>query len=231
MTQKANAKAKKAKMSWSDKEARTALETYEGTVRMMARRLRPVAALGQALDEDDLRAEGRMAVLEALSTYKGFGIEEKTWVRTRIRQRMIDAIRRMDLRSRDEMRLAVRHAAGETTDTPEEQRGRLIAARRLISIDASPSEGGPMVDRMRDSRTRLADELADERGKSRRLRAAMQLLPERQRQAIEMGLFGGMALREIGEQMGISESRVCQLQKRAVQHLHDAVAENASVAA
>jgi RNA polymerase sigma factor for flagellar operon FliA len=230
MTQKANAKAKKAKMSWSDKEARAALETYEGTVRMMARRLRPVAALGQALDEDDLRAEGRMAVLEALSTYKGFGIEEKTWVRTRIRQRMIDAIRRMDLRSRHEMRLPVRHAAGDTANTPEEQRGRLVAARRLVSIDATPSEGGPMVDRMRDCRTRLADELADERGKNRRLRAAMQLLPERQRQAIEMGLFGGMALREIGEQMGISESRVCQLQKRAVQHLHAAVAET-SVAA
>jgi len=119
----------------------------------------------------------------------------------------------------------VRHAAGDAMDTHEEQRGRLIAARRLVSIDATPSEGAPMLDRMRDHRARLADELADEHSKNRRLRAAMQLLPERQRQAIEMGLFGGMALRKIGEEMGISESRVCQLQKRAVEHLHDAVAE------
>lgn len=231
MTQTKNKKARRAKMSWSDAEARAALETYEGTVRMIARRLRPVASLGQALDEDDLRAEGRMAVLEALSTYKGFGIEEKTWVRTRIRQRMIDAIRRMDLRSRDEMRLAVRHAAGETTGTAEEERGRLVAARRLLSIDASPNDAGPMVDRMPDYHARMADELTDDRRKNQRLRAAMEHLPERQRQAIEMGLFGGMALREIGERMGISESRVCQLQKRAVQHLHEAVAERTGVAA
>jgi len=230
MTQTARTKTQPAKMSWSDKEARAALETYEGMGRMMARRLRPVAAVGQALDEDDLRAEGRMAVLEALSTYKGFGIGEKTWVRTRIRQRMIDAIRRMDLRSRDEMRLAVRHAAGETVDTADEERGRLVAARRLVSIDATPSEGSPMVDRMRDDHGRLADELADEHRQSRRLRAAMQLLPERQRRAIEMGLFGGMALREIGEEMGISESRVCQLQKRAVEHLHDAIASQTRAA-
>jgi len=217
-------KKRRAKMSWSNDEARAALEKYEGMVRMMARRLRPLAALGQALDEDDLRAEGRLAVLEALSTYQGYGIEPKTWVRTRIRQRMIDAVRRMDLRSRDEMRLAVRHAAGETTDTPEENRGRMVAARRLVSIDARTADTGPMVDRMRDRRTRLADELTYERARSRQLRAAIDALPERQRQAIEMGLFNGMALREIGACMGISESRVCQLQKRAVQHLHEAVA-------
>lgn len=230
MTQAKNKKTA-TKVSWSNDEARAALETYEGTVRMMARRLRPVASLGQALDEDDLRAEGRMAVLEALSTYKDFGIEEKTWVRTRVRQRMIDAVRRMDLRSRDEMRLAVRHAAGDTTGTDEEQRGRMVAARRLVSIDASPPGGGPMVDRMRDCRARLADELTYEHARSRRLHAAIATLPDRQRQAIEMRLFNGMALREIGEQMGISESRVCQLQKRAVQHLHEAVAERTCAAA
>jgi RNA polymerase sigma factor for flagellar operon FliA len=52
---------------------------------------------------------------------------------------------------------------------------------------------------------------------------ALAALPTRQRQAVEMGLFEGMALREIGETLGISESRVCQLQKRAVQHLRKAV--------
>ncbi|MDH5493450.1 MAG: sigma-70 family RNA polymerase sigma factor [Myxococcales bacterium] len=217
-------KQNKPKMTWNDGEARLALQRYEGIVRMMARRLRPVASLGQALDEDDLCAEGRVAVLEALGTYKGFGIEEHTWVRTRVRQRMIDAIRRMDLRSRDEMRLAVRYAAGDT-EGKEQERGRVIAARRLVSMDASPADAEPMVNRMRDGRTRLSDDLAHEIGRHRRLREALQALPERQRQAIEMGLYQGMALREIGDVMGISESRVCQLQKRAVQHLRRAVSE------
>ena len=40
-----------------------------------------------------------------------------------------------------------------------------------------------------------------------------------------------MALREIGDQMGISESRVCQLQKRAVQNLRRAIGDTAMLAA
>jgi RNA polymerase sigma factor FliA len=213
-------------MSWSNAEAREALAKYEGVVKAVARRLRPVATLGQALDEDDLCAEGRVAVLEALSTYQGFGIEEHTWVRTRIRQRMIDAIRRLDLRSRDEMRLAVRHASGETSQTGEEERGRMIAARRLVSLDATPSDTEPMVNRLRDSRMPAADVATYQNRQHERLMEAIAQLPARQRLAIELGLFEGMALREIGDRMGISESRVCQLQKRATQHLRRAIEES-----
>jgi RNA polymerase sigma factor FliA len=212
-------------MSWSDAEAREALARYEGVVRAMARRLRPVATLGQALDEDDLCAEGRVAVLEALSTYKGFGIEEHTWVRTRVRQRMIDAIRRLDLRSRDEMRLAVRHASGDTADTVDEERGRMVAARRLVSLDSAPSDTEPMLNRLKDSRQPAADVVTFHARQHARLMEAIAELPERQRRAIELGLFEGLALREIGDLMGISESRVCQLQKRATQHLRVAIAE------
>ena len=120
-------------MAWNEKEAREALTRYEGLVRLMARRLKPAASVGQALDEDDLCAEGRVAVLEALTSYEGYGIKEQTWVRTRIRQRMIDAVRRLDLRSRDEIRLAVRHAAGETHGTSEEQRGRMVCGVPRVS--------------------------------------------------------------------------------------------------
>lgn len=214
--------SKKTMKAWNNSDAREALEKYEGIVRMMARRLRPVASLGQALDEEDLRAEGRVAVLEALSTYQGFGIAESTWVRTRIRQRLIDSIRKLDLRTRDEMRLAVRHAAGET-EGREEQRGRIVAARRLVSIDAATADFEPMVNRMPSDGTANPERIASDRNRYERLRSAMTDLPERQREALEMGLFEGMALREIGDRMGISESRVCQLQKRAVEHLKAAL--------
>jgi len=210
-------------MAWSEKDAREALTRYEGLVRLMARRLKPAASVGQALDEDDLCAEGRVAVLEALSSYEGYGIKEQTWVRTRIRQRMIDAVRRLDLRSRDEIRLAVRHASGETQGTAEEQRGRLVAARRLVSVDYAPSEREPMVNRLCDSLAPLPMQHAERGDQVRRLMAGLGELSERQRQAIEMGLFEGKALKEIGSIMGISESRVCQLQKRAVQHLKQSV--------
>jgi RNA polymerase sigma factor for flagellar operon FliA len=219
---------KRAQMSWSNREAREALAKYEGIVRMMSRRLKPVAQIGQALDEEDLCAEGRVAVLEALATYQGFGIEEHTWVRTRVRQRMIDAIRRLDLRSRDEMRLAVKHAAGETDGDDETRKARAVAARRLVSIDSAPTDSEPMVTRLRDSGAPSVEQLAHARTQKDRLVEALEVLPPRQRQAIQLGLFEGLSLREIGGLMGISESRVCQLQKRAVQHLHRAVASEAA---
>lgn len=213
----------KAKLQWSDEDARQVLARYEGIVRRAARKLRPAASLGHALDEEDLHAEGRVAVLEALSTYKRFGIAETTWVRTRVRQRMIDAIRKLDLRTRDEMRLAVRHSNGETQSAEEQRKGRAIAARRLISLDATVEDQEPMVARLVDHDTMMADALAYGADQRRRLVEALERLPDRQRKAIELALFEGMALKQIGGIMGISESRVCQLQKRAVEHLSKAV--------
>lgn len=206
-------------------QAREALTRYESVVRALARRLLPVARFGHALDEEDLCAEGRIAVLEALRTYAGFGIEERTWVRTRIRQRMIDAIRRLDVRTRDEVRSAVEHdravARGEVTQ------GSCV--RRLVSLDASfgDFEGGTP---LADPRAPQADELAEQSAQHERLRDALEGLPPRQREAIELGLFEGLPLREIGDRMGISESRVCQLQKRAVQHLQRVIHDSLSAA-
>jgi RNA polymerase sigma factor for flagellar operon FliA len=222
----------KTKLTWNEREARDALGRYEGMVRALAHRMRPAASLGQALDEEDLCAEGRVAVLEALRTYKGYGIEEKTWVRTRIRQRMIDAVRRLDLRSRDETRLAAKYNAGEAEPGAEAERGRRAAARRLLSLDVPAGEEGDLRrNRLRDSLAPRADEHTERSAQYARLMAALGRLPERQRQAIELGLFEGLALREIGDMMGISESRVCQLQKRAVEHLRTAVAADEQPAA
>jgi RNA polymerase sigma factor (sigma-70 family) len=138
---------------------------------------------------------------------------------------MIDAIRRLDLRSRDETRLAVRHAAGDLEEGAQTERAKRAAARRLVSADHSPTDSEPMVARLKDSMAPAVDELAGQSEQQQKLMEALGALAPRQREAIELGLFEGMALREIGAQMGISESRVCQLQKRAVVHLRTAVNE------
>lgn len=207
------------KLAWNDGEAKAALARYESLVRAMARKLRPLASAGRALDEEDLRCEGRVAVLEALRSYEQYGIQEQTWVRTRIRQRMIDAIRRLDPRSRDEMRLVVKHAQGQT-EGEEIDRGQAIAARRVVSMDVCEPNEEPMSARIACERTTRADDAAHENRQRAGLLRAIAILPERQREAIELGLFQGLALKEIGDRMGISESRVCQLQKRAVEHLN-----------
>ncbi len=219
-------KSTASRVEWSEVEAREALARYEGLVRAMARRLRPLATAGRALDEEDLHCEGRVAVLEALRSYQGYGIQEQTWVRTRIRQRMIDAIRRLDPRSRDEMRLVVKHAAGKTSGD-EERRGRVVSARRLVSIDACAPYEEPLTARLVDDTTPRADDAAHQNHQRKQLLSALTVLPRRQRMALELGLFEGLPLKEIGKRMGISESRVCQLQKRAVQHLNVRLADAA----
>lgn len=226
--------AVKSRLSWENADARAALSRYEALVQAIARRLAPAARMGQALDQEDLWAEGRIAVLEALRTYQGFGIEERTWVATRIRQRMIDAIRRLDVRSRDELRMftAQEASAGQRTDdelvsdedTQKRERVRVLSARRLVSLDSAPNpDAEPLSARLHDHFVRPADEVADQNAMQRRLRFAIERLPARQRTAIELSLFEGLPLREIGDRMGVTESRVCQLHKRAVELLRRAL--------
>ncbi|MDB4974252.1 MAG: polymerase, sigma 28 subunit, FliA/WhiG subfamily [Myxococcaceae bacterium] len=226
--------AVESRLAWENGAAREALRRYEGLVQAIARRLAPAARMGQALDQDDLCAEGRIAVLEALRTYQGFGIEERTWVATRIRQRMIDAIRRLDTRTRDELRLFSTQAASDAQDDSAEasssdsrerrERVRALVARRLISLDSSASaDAEPLSARLHDQYVRPADEVADQNAMQRRLLRAVERLPERQRVAIELSLFEGLPLREIGERMGVTESRVCQLHKRAIEMLRRAL--------
>lgn len=209
-----------ARLVWGNVEARAALTRYEAVVRALARRLAPVARFGHALDEEDLRAEGRVAVLEALRTYAGFGIEERTWVRTRVRQRMIDAIRRLDVRTRDEVRRSVERERA-SPDVEGEPKQRELCVRRLVSLDTMFGDAESAPSALGDG-VPSADELTEQSAQHTRLLNAIRVLPPRQRKAIELGLFEGLALREIGDLMGISESRVCQLQKRAVQHLQRA---------
>ena len=105
------------KMTWSNADACEALARYEAIVRMTAARLRPVATLGQALDEDDLCAEGRVAVLEALSTYQGFGIEERTATGVRGRRsdnRLIEA--KLDWRPTEMLRMGLERTYGWIED-------------------------------------------------------------------------------------------------------------------
>lgn len=208
-----------ASLKWTNADAKRVLTQYESDVQRIAARLKPAVSRGQAIDEDDLRAEGRLAVLEALESYQGFGVSERTWVNTRIRQRMIDAIRRLDIRTRDELRLAMRYANGNSANEAEAEKGRAVAARQLYSLDCPGADGRPLLSRITDTDAQLPDDAAHRQEQHRRLMAALDALTPRQRTVLKFRLFEGMSLREVGDQLDITESRASQLQKRAVERL------------
>src|SRR5687767_4349870 len=114
-------------------EAHTGLNRYRNIFRGGAGPLAPAPPLRHAPGEEDLCAEGRVAVLEALRSYAGFGIEERTWVRTRVRQRMIDAIRRLDVRTRDEVRKEGERERARMASGVGEPTTQQYSVRRLVS--------------------------------------------------------------------------------------------------
>jgi RNA polymerase sigma factor for flagellar operon FliA len=136
---------------------------------------------------------------------------------------MIDAIRRLDVRTRDEVQKAAeRERARFSVDGEVEPHSQTFCVRRLVSLDAMVADLEPLLSPLSEVAP-FADEVAENNAQQTLLLGAIADLPPRQREAIELGLFEGLALREIGDRMGISESRVCQLQKRAIQHLQRAV--------
>jgi len=194
-------------------EAREALERYEADVcRHAARQFAGVKH--RALDVDDLKAEGRIAVLEALATYEGYGMSERSWVWRRVRNRIIDATRRLAPLNREETQIARRHAAGELP--PElEQKGRLLAARRIRSLDALVGDGRPLLELLEDAGAPCADAAVLLGQRRRLLRQAIGELTPRQAAVMRLRVLEGLPMREVAERLGVSESRVSQLTHRA----------------
>ena len=51
------------------------------------------------------------------------------------------------------------------------------------------------------------------------LHSGIEQLDDRERQVIELYYYKGLKLREIGEEMGVTESRVCQIRASAIRNL------------
>jgi len=66
-------------------------------------------------------------------------------------------------------------------------------------------------------------------GAKARFRGAFARLPERERQVAVLLYVHNLTLREIGEVLGVTESRICQLHGRLRQHLRDALAADESL--
>ena len=213
------------------------IEKYAHLVRRIAHHLG--GRLPPSVDVDDLLQAGMMGLMEAAKKYAGDrGANFETYAGIRIRGAMLDELRGMDWvprsvhrRVRDmieAMRVVEGQNGGRASDAevaaqmqvPLEEYHEIAREAthcRMFSMeelaggdsdlrDASERAGSPEQQLEREAVTELLARTIDE-------------LPERERLIVSLYYTEELNLREIGEVLGVSESRVCQLHGQALARL------------
>jgi RNA polymerase sigma factor for flagellar operon FliA len=218
-----------------------AVERYAPMVRRLASQM--IAKLPANVEIDDLIQAGMIGLMDALSRYEtGHGAQFETFAMQRIRGAMIDELRGGDWLPRSVRR---NQRAIEAAIHAVEQRLRRsateaeVAAEMGVGLPAfqqmlGDAHGGQLLylDEMLgpDSEDSFLDRhaapesadpmrsLNDDRFRAS-LAAAIDALPEREKQVMGMYYEHDMNLKEIGAVLGVTESRVCQLHSQAVARL------------
>lgn len=214
-------------------------------VKAMASRLG--RRLPSQVELSELVSVGVLGLIEAASRYQpSLGVPFDAFARRRINGAMLDALRGLDWvprslrklqRDVDQAMSRLRHTLGREPEAAE------IASALGVSTDDYDAK----LDELRlaevavvqpsgtgDESVGLLDVAIDEHGpygqlERRELRArlaeAIGRLPERERQILAMSYEQEMTLAEIGQVIGVGESRVSQLRTQAVSRLRSLLRE------
>jgi RNA polymerase sigma factor for flagellar operon FliA len=218
-----------------------AVERYAPMVRRLASQL--IARLPANVELDDLVQAGMIGLMDALSRYEsGHGAQFETFAMQRIRGAMIDELRGGDWMPRSVRRNqraieSAVHAVEQRLRRPATEAevaaemgvplaqyqqmlgdahgGQILYLDELVGADSDESflDRQPASDASDPVRA-----LGDDRFRGA-LAAAIDALPEREKQVMGMYYEHDMNLKEIGAVLGVTESRVCQLHSQAVARL------------
>lgn len=224
---------------------------YASLVKRIAYHL--MAKLPASVDVDDLIQNGMMGLLDALGRYEeGLGAQFETYAVQRIRGAMLDGLRENDWLPRGVRRdmrrveAAIHQLEHENGRAPTEQElaaalGMALAEYQKLLLEArghqlvyledlTDGTGDDYLER-HASGVAAPDPLAvlEEASVRNELVRAIDSLPEREK--LMMGLYyeQDLNLREIGEVLGVTESRVCQLHSQAIARLRAAVVGEGAV--
>ncbi len=198
--------------------------------------------LPASVQVDDLIQAGMIGLLDAISRYEGsYGRQFESYAAQRIRGSILDELREADwlprsirkkmrsietavslLEQRNGCPPSEQELAKELNMTLDEYHETLQSARGAQLIyyeDFQQDDEEPFLDRLcSDSESDPLNALLDDNFRTQ-LIAAIDNLPPREKQVMGMHYEQEMNLREIGEVLGVSESRVCQLHTQAIARL------------
>jgi RNA polymerase sigma factor for flagellar operon FliA len=202
--------------------------------------------LPDSVQVDDLIQAGMLGLLEAIKNYDASqGASFDTYAGIRIRGSMLDEVRRSDWTPRSVHKKS--RMVSEAIRTIENRTGREArdsdvaehlgiamdeynhilqdsSSCRVFSVEELAQDGDHYLDEALDQEESPADGLARD-GFQQALANAISGLPERERLVISLYYDEELNLREIGEVLNVSESRVSQISTQAILRLRSRLSE------
>ena len=222
---------------------RELIEAYAPLTKYVVDRmnLKPSSALGY----EDLLSQAVVGLIDAVDKFDPKrGVKFETYAYHRIRGAVVDMLRELDwlprsLRQREAEMVSVyadlekrlsrpptdeELAAGLSLTVDQlDELAQEVALQAVQSLDDSfvtlESGAGTVSETVPDSAA-LSPEAEAERWSEREMVArAIAGLPENERTVISLYYYEGLTLKEIGEVLGVTESRACQIHGKAVVRL------------
>ena len=213
-------------------------------VEALARRM--AASMPHSIDLGDLVQDGVIGLIDAAHRFdEGRGIKFETFAERRIRGAMIDALRkdawprgvRRQRRQLEAAREELRRELGcepsiadlaAKMGSDEKRLSRTIV--RITTIEStSPLASADHADdailppALMPAEPERPDAAYERTEVRERVRNAIASLPWRERKVIGMYYYGEVTMKQIGQEIGVNESRVSQLHARAIRRLRDAL--------
>ena len=209
-------------------------------IRTIARRLSK--RLPPSVEVEELVNIGVLGLMDAHDRFDATkGVPFKSYAEMRIKGQMIDALRADDIVPRsvrrkhnrlEQERAQLTHRLGrapnheevrEQLDLNEAAYTRYVndaTVARVVSLDAPVGEEGDaaLVDCLARPEGTAEDDLGT-RQLRKSVAVAVAHLPEKERAAVTLYYLQRMTLKEIGEHLGVTESRACQLRGQGVKRL------------
>jgi RNA polymerase sigma factor FliA len=199
----------------------------------------------KSVDEDDLIQTGMVGLLEAAQRYECRNTSSfTTYATPRIRGAMLDSLRRCDwgprslrrqLRNIDDAKHCIESKTGAAAKAPaiaayvgmtldcyfRALQADNQAMQTSVEATAAPGVEGECA-RCTDGKLGPPEEL-EHAEIARAIAAAIGTLPEQERAILALYYGRELLMREIGIRFAVSESRICQIHKRGIEHVRAAL--------
>lgn len=218
------------------------IKKYIPLVKYIASRV--IVGKSKYIDYEDLVGYGMIGLIDALNKFdESKGMKFSTYSSIRIKGAMIDELRKNSPISKGAMdklnkyNFVVEKLQRELLREPtyfEIADGMGVEVKAVIEVESyinyisimsledlifSEDDDMPLIGTIEDKKSPSPERSLEEKEEIEYLTKALDLINEKDKVVLSLYYYEGLTLKQIGNILGVSESRVCQLHTRAIIHL------------